>query len=116
MCGCPPARTHVVIAGHVQDAANAPVAGARVEFDAVRVSRDTLPFRSETGSTEATTTDTAGVFRSRVFSLSGPEQYHMRLRVIRNPSRETTMISIGRVRFVFDRERPDSIFVPLRIP
>ena len=115
LCACPPARTHIVIAGRIRTAADAPVAGALVEFIAVPASRDTLAGLSFLHDGR-TTTDSAGGFRSRVFSGSSPQLQVLRLRVIRAAPPDTTVVSAGAVRYVAEGDRPDSTFVSVRLP
>jgi hypothetical protein len=115
LCACPPARTHIVIAGRIRTAADSPVAGALVEFIAVPVSRDTLAGLSLLHDGRAIT-DSAGGFRTRVFSGSSPQLHALRLRVIRAAPPDTTVVSAGPVRFVAEGDRPDSTFVAVRVP
>ncbi len=117
VCGCPPARSHVIVAGRVRDAIAAPVPGARIEILGIRSTRaDTASDRWELFTERGVLTDSAGVFRARIFSSSAPAVYALRLRVIRLSARDTTLTMIGSARFVFEGDSPDSVFVAATVP
>lgn len=116
MCGCPPARTHIVVAGRVRSAPDAPVAGARIEFSAVPVSRGALGVSDVSLSRAPVITDSLGGFHARVFSAWSPEPHVLKLRVIRAALRDTITVNVGTLRLVPERDRPDSTFISVNIP
>jgi hypothetical protein len=66
MCGCPPARSHVMVEGTVTTAAGAPVQGAAMHATLFPQRCDS-PF----GETSHVATDAAGRYEVRAFSVHG---------------------------------------------
>ena len=113
MCGCPPMRSRLAVVGMVRDAGDAPVAGARVYFDAVP---EGIPeharFYAGLGVAQ---TDAVGTFSSLLYSMFRSAQ-ELRANVVLAGSTDTLRFNLGASAFRLENERPDTLRTTIRLP
>ena len=113
VCACPPSRSILAVVGTVRDAGDAPVAGARVYFDAVPAGiPESSRFYTPLGVAQ---TDAAGAFGSLLYNLFGSAQ-ELRANVVRAGSTDTLRFNLGAFAFRSERERPDTLRTTIRLP
>ncbi len=115
MCGCPPARSAVFVRGTLTDATGDPVAGARMYFDGVRLDQ-TAAYPLTAGGPGDAVTDREGAFRGLVYSGHAPGRLALRAAVVRPGQPDTVRLAAGEAAFRYERERPDTVTVHLRLP
>ena len=113
VCGCPPARSAVVVAGTVADAAGAPVAGARILLDAVPL---TLSSEPPIAYSIVPVTDAAGAFAGRAYSLWADDEQALRAAVVRPGTADTVRLRLGAATLRPEHGRLDTVRVALRLP
>lgn len=115
MCGCPPARSSVVVVGTVTEQNGAPVAGARLYFE--RTASGQFPATPlDIGYGTDTQTDAAGAFRSLVYSAYSPDIVTLRAGIRRAGATDTVWVSAGSATFRYERDSQDTARVMLRLP
>ena len=109
-CGCSPPPPSVVVRGRVLDAADAPVAQARVVVDGVpgTISLDPPMFINVSA-----TTDANGAFVTRAYSRYGSGEMTLRAAVVRAGTTDTVRVRLGtNARF---GGAPDTVDVTVRL-
>jgi hypothetical protein len=113
-CACPPARTHGVIYGSVHSPAGEPLAGAQVQATV---------FHSVCGegmsgldpAANRVTSDAAGAFRLRFYSVRGAEAVCVRV-TARSTIAEDSSVAHVALMTRDERVTPDSVRVELVLP
>lgn len=115
LCGCPPARSAVFVRGTLTDADGAAIAGARVYLDGVPESQASASPIYVSGAGDAQT-DAAGAFRGLAYSIYAPGPLSLRAAVVRPGLPDTVSLAAGVANFRYERDRPDTVSVSLRLP
>ena len=114
VCGCSPQPEILVVTGHVTDAADAPVAGARVAIDAVPAtfsSEPPFPFE------RPATTGADGSFAIEVFDYYGAPELALRAGVVRAGTTDTVRVRlVTMVAADAGGSMPDTVNVTLKLP
>ena len=113
MCGCPPARTHLYVAGVVAMPSGAPVVGARVFVD---VRPANLGPVGGGDSTQSASTGRDGAFGIHAYSSAAPAPALVRLGVVLAGSTDTLRFDhvVGTLRR--ERTTPDTVRLHLTVP
>lgn len=115
-CGCPPARTHVILVGQVVESTSTPVAAARLTFAGFQTTFDTTARLVPLSTDWPVTTDSTGRFRARLFSPLGGGLYQLRVWVTRVNQRDSVLAFAGTGSFVLDSAVPDTTTTVVRLP
>ncbi|MBA3889104.1 MAG: carboxypeptidase regulatory-like domain-containing protein [Gemmatimonadaceae bacterium] len=114
LCGCPPARSAVYVRGTLTDANGLAIAGARVYLDGVPTGT-TADLLALNGF-GASQTDADGAFRGLAYSMFSPGPLALRAAVVRPGLPDTVRLAAGLATFRYERDRPDTVSVDLRLP
>ena len=113
-CGCSILPPAAVVTGRVIDAADAPVAGARVALDGVPVTMSAEPSFIFFGDPAVTGAD--GRFVTRAHARFDDGELALRAAVVRAGSTDTVRVRVGTTARFGGAGAPDTVDVTVRLP
>lgn len=108
VCGCPPARSAIIVRGELRDQNNSPLVNVRLALDGIprhNPRYDSLPVTDE----HRVRTNADGTFRAVVYSAFAPDTLQLRLAIVPEGSTQAPPFAVILARFRLEGTLSDSI-------